>query len=279
MAWVLAIGLNYWLFLSRLSANQELVGYWTEGFPRLTSVIGFVGWARSTFMDVFERTMDLELAPAAALAFLIGCYVVIKRRKRGISAALLLPWGFCFIAGLLHYYPFKDRLILFLIPSVVLIVAMGFESFFRPARGTLVAAIGILLALTALSGIVGTMTEDGVDGFPDERLRPVLQRLSTESRPGDAIMLWRRSAPQFRYYAQVYDFPLPESRTHLTEGQDPRAILQPLLGGGRRVWLISAQKYGKVHARYAQENDVAVVRDEIQVGQSGAVLLISRAPR
>lgn len=60
------------------------------------------------------------------IAFCLGLYCLYRKNKF-VLFSVLLPVGFTLFAGLIHVYPFAERLLLFLIPNFILIFVASLE--------------------------------------------------------------------------------------------------------------------------------------------------------
>ncbi len=89
----------------------------------------------------------LGVLPSAFLA--LGLYLVgassLGLRWRGGLYLLLAPVLFTLLASALHQYPFHGRLLLFLVPTVHLLVGEGAAALGRPGGPILTAALAACL--------------------------------------------------------------------------------------------------------------------------------------
>src|SRR5262249_9142927 len=136
---------------------------------------------------------DISLAGIGALALFVGCRYLAAGRAREL-ALLLSPLPFVLLASGLHKYPFGDRLVLFLVPSVLLLIAAGAEQVRArtaavfPFLGT--AFVGLLfLAPVLASG--GKLLQPG----RGDELRPALGYLRDHRQKDDLIYIYTTSWP------------------------------------------------------------------------------------
>ncbi|MFP4027272.1 MAG: glycosyltransferase family 39 protein [Candidatus Brocadiia bacterium] len=275
LIWIVLIGLNYWLFLKRFTHRQDLLDYWGEGFPAFKSVPATAEWIRSSLTDVFERTMDLDLAFASVLVFLIGTYRGIKDSKRSRAAALLLPWFFCLIAASMHLYPFKGRLILFLIPSVVIFTGKGLAVMLPGGKNKILTAAGIIAICLVYGGAIGTMLDDGIDGAEDEMLRPVFRHISQNDTGEDILYLYPYCSPQFRYYETVYNFGVEAEMIIPRKSARHRQRLRKYLRDNKRVWVVYPDDREDMRPIVEKAHQGAGnMHHHFQAGNSGTYLLV-----
>jgi hypothetical protein len=88
------------------------------------------------------------VAMPAVLLFLAGC-LVMSRQKTTIFALLMAPFGFTLAATFLHQYPFHGRLVLFLVPAILIMLAAGADWFLErvPGRGGRAVVFAAILLL------------------------------------------------------------------------------------------------------------------------------------
>ena len=145
--WIVSFGLVYILFYRDGVSNSYLNTYWSFAFlqPNLTSLF-------SAVLGVFAFvTSELYLEVGVLVVILFGFGVGLWMLPRRVSLVLLAPILPTMAASLLHLYPFSHRLVLFMLPGVILIVAVGLGSVWQRvyAHQKLVAA-GIAVLLSGL---------------------------------------------------------------------------------------------------------------------------------
>ena len=249
--WVASFAANYYFFLRQLDTNRYLQDYWQLAFPPLNA--GLVSWLPRQFLAGFERPAGFALADVAALIFLLGCVHLIRTSPRTLCL-LISPLAVCFAASLLRKYPFGDRLLIFGIPLVLLVMGAGVFGRFWAARERLAPAV----MLTALFlPVVGSAVLGIFRPVTREELRPVLDAVSAEVAPGDVIYVYYGARPAFHFYTTVVGRLAFRDAT-IVYGTNNRARNHVLdrdgnwlryqaevnrLRGLRRVWLIVAHSY------------------------------------
>ena len=241
------------LFLRQLDSNRILVDYWLSAFPPLDA--GLVSWLPRQFLAAFETPAGFALAPVAALIFLLGCLHLIRTSPRTLCL-LISPLAVCFVASLFRKYPFGDRLLIFALPLVLLVMGSGVLGSFWAPRERLAPAIMFIVLLfppvgSAVLGVFRPVTR--------EELRPVLEAVSAEVRPGDVIYVYWGAGPAFRFYTNVAGSFAFKNAT-IVYGRRHRARNHVLdrdgnwlryqaetnrLRGLRRVWLIVSHSDGR----------------------------------
>jgi hypothetical protein len=143
---------------------------------------------------------ELVVLLAAALCVVGAVSLLAKRRERGL--ALLSPIVFMLIAWGLGKYPLLGRTQLFLVPIYALLLAEGAVHLVTTARRSAVrvgsvlaaAAVGIAIVVPAVGQVVRTPTSN--------ELKPVLDHIAREQRPGDTVYVYYTAQPQLRYYLE-----------------------------------------------------------------------------
>jgi hypothetical protein len=119
LAWMCSFAAAYLLFYSSSTANSDLNTYWAFAFLSLNP------------LSIFGALIGLLVFLVGGLEIgwlviaIIGLGAGLRSLPWRISVLLLSPILFTLMAAVLHLYPFSHRLILFLIPGVLLVVAAG----------------------------------------------------------------------------------------------------------------------------------------------------------
>jgi hypothetical protein len=178
----------------------------------------------------------------AALPFLVGCSSLLRRDPtRGWY--LIAPLLLVLAAACLRVYPFAERLILFLVPGTLLLIAEGVAYFARqlgrraPATAFLVALllVPVYLRVPALIAEPPMVRE----------VRPLLHYIAEHRRPGDLIYVYRYAWAATTFYMPRFGLDAED----IIWGQessypDEFARVQELrkIAGRGRVWLVFAQE-------------------------------------
>jgi hypothetical protein len=84
-----------------------------------------IEWFFSAFFKMFSNPLGLPFPLAAGLVFIVGCVALLKNKTRLLM--LISPVAFTLLASGVHKYPFGRRLLLFLIPLLLIVIAAGIE--------------------------------------------------------------------------------------------------------------------------------------------------------
>ncbi|OPX17403.1 hypothetical protein BXT86_06695 [candidate division WOR-3 bacterium 4484_100] len=240
----------YRLSLIRIiSHNPELVTTWQNAFlPLIPCSLNDLARLGYCLAKVLKNPIGLSIYELflAAVAFVIGTvYMYIK--KRNILLLLLIPIFLTTIASALKRYPFEGRLLLFLVPLLLPIIAEGIIYIAKKtARGSiLIASLFPLIIVLGPAAVAGYHI---IKPRAPEELRPVLQYLQKNKKEEDTIYLYYASINAYNYYKEFLTLEGPvvygnPSRQHWGNYFEE---LKKLKGKGRVWFLFShiATKFG-----------------------------------
>lgn len=249
-------GVNF-LFMYRISArnlNEStfLNTFWSEAFlPFPPRSPGDLRLYLSTFLGLFEAMYkdpeagsftSQRMSVAATLVWLLGIIVLIRKRDWRLTALLVGPLVFAAAAAALHKYPLRDRLSLFAVGPLLLMMTVGVEAAWRSAD-PLARTIGrlfviILLLLPASHAVQFLLAR------PAPRSgRAALAQLVKAWQPGDvAVTVWisGQLVPFYRDFAHVDGLSRIAPIYHAEDPLEFEAMASPAgaLRAHPRVWLI-----------------------------------------
>jgi len=237
-AWLLSFGAEFLLLLRSQSRMSKLQEYWAGQFAPLPprSFEG-VRWFTDKFFDFFTNPAGFNRADVAALLFLVGV-LHLWRRDRVTLALLTLPAGFALLASSAHLYPFSGRLLLFLVPLAIVVIATGLEPVARLrgrySRALLYLVLAFLTFEPGLHAVYRLARPRG-----REEMRSVLAYIQAHRLPGDLVYVDDGGMAAFLYYARRFGF--REDRTVFGEEHDTSKGYRmevARLPAGRRVWAV-----------------------------------------
>lgn len=210
--WVLSF-LTMYHFISgggiaRSSIGEWLIQFWTinDGFmpPPWTSAA--YDWLLRHYLAMFSFPAGFGIPEVAGILFLVGA-VSLGFRKRGMLFIIAFPLVLAIMASALHKYPFADRLLLFLLPAVYLLLAEALV-FLKLQLPHLPRPHWIdipIKALLIISLVSSTLLDLPTVRFMEE-IKPLLQQLQKQRAPQDTLYLYHWAEPAFRFYAKEYGF-------------------------------------------------------------------------
>jgi hypothetical protein len=170
--------------------------------------------ARSGLL-LFRGSLGLGTWPAVLFTTLalVGAVSFALRRAWRTLCVLLSPLPFMLAASAAELYPFGNRFTLFYVPFGLLLVAEGAWALVKAVHSRFsgsptrtrasVFAAGLWCAgvLVVAAGSAAAHFDDP----PAEAIKPALEAVQDDWRPGDTLFLYFASQYAFRYYAECDD--------------------------------------------------------------------------
>ena len=238
------------LLLERRNLSPEdlfiLGKYWKYGFPPRPAGLGEIprwlamaSWRLLTYLFDLDPTSPFTAVLLAAI--LLGA-VFLALQRLEVFLLVVTPVMLVLTAAVVHLLPFRQRLMLFLLPLLLLLVGefVGALSLRVVPWGPAVAwVMGI-----ALFGLAAWQTISRVPEYRDE-LRPVLEAMPRFARPGDSVYVYNGAIRAFQYYQGRRPLPFQNVFLGCCSRDQWRLEAESLmrLGGRGRVWLILSQWY------------------------------------
>lgn len=155
--------------------------------------------------------MPRTLIGLAVFLVAIGAVIMARQRWPRLAALVLIVVA-AGLAAEIHRYPLVGRLALFLVPLVLLLLALGAVTLVRstPAavRGVVFGAVLLLLAAPFWTGLRHLRRPPTAQAGTPATLQPtrhLLARLADAWRPGDTLYVSIKSQLAFRYYLTCHD--------------------------------------------------------------------------
>lgn len=236
---------NYQLSLEAISKNRALVDFWQPSFmPLPPTNFNDLKWFPYVFLRTFKFPVGLSVYELllAVLSFLFG-FAVLFYKKTKIFLLLILPILFTLLASGLQKYPFEGRLLLFLTPVMILIIAEGIE-YIRKTSSQGSPLIGFALVFILLIHPVCLAGYRLFKPRAPEELRPMMEYVAEHYRTGDIVYVYYASINAFRYYAHRFDY--TDNYIQGIEARDNWSAyykeIEQLKGKGR-VWFLFSHIY------------------------------------
>lgn len=238
--WTASFAGFYLISVREVANNKFFYLYWASAFmPHDLASIATWKWLFQHLLSMF-RNPGGTFAEPAIICFSVGA-VVLLRSDREKFWMLVSPIVIALVLSYLGKYPFEGRLLLFLAPTLFLLIAAGLNYFFEDRRRSLVVVGYALLVLIAAQPIArSTKYLLGRKSGQEEEIRPVLQRVKAHSQPGDWCYVYHWARFQYWYYSTVYHLGCENvsiGNPHIDMPNDYKAEVDALIGHPR-VWLI-----------------------------------------
>lgn len=271
-SWLLSFILFYWLSLSKLAADEDLIASWSKAFP--SSPFDII-WLLDALGKFFYRPLGFEawMDGLAIIAFVVGC-VACWQRKKSTLLLLLSPLFMTLAAAYLQKYPFRSRLVLFLTPFFILLIAEGVNYILKKAANSRREWVGITAAFLTVLLLWQPMVSAAsilIQPKWKSEIKPAISFIQTNQKPGDILYIYQRGIYQFLYYAEKYgyqegDYILGVDDLDKYDGrgvseEERQRYLNDLnnLRGNARVWLLfshAAPSENQLFQSYLAENGV-----------------------
>ncbi len=123
LAWLTSFGLFYFLTIAKTMNNEDLASSWSSRYP---ATFWDIEWLFDALGRFFYNPMGFTgiTDGIGIFAFIFGC-VAWYSKNRTFLGALIAPFVATLAAAYLHQYPFRERLVVFLVPLGIIIIAEG----------------------------------------------------------------------------------------------------------------------------------------------------------
>jgi hypothetical protein len=242
--WPTSFLLSFRASLRGLTRDTVLLDYWQGAFAPFPPRSGAdVRWFIDAFFGIFSDPVGLTLVGVAAVAALVGM-VEFSSKHSARLVLLLTPLAATLAASALHRYPFRGRLLLFLVPSLILLIAAGLERIRTRTSDTLpyfsFLLIGFLFLhplLDAGSGLIKPRTK--------EEIKPVIRYVENHRQDGDFLYLYYATLRPFQYYSARHLIAPMDEMTGVESRQNWASYRKDLgqLRGKKRVWILFSHVY------------------------------------
>jgi len=162
LVWLVSFAGVYRVGMTHLDNRDGMWAFWSFAFPVLPPrTVWDALWPVRRVFYLFVNPLNFETPLGATLSalpavgfFLVGC-VSLARRDRLKFGMLVGPALFALLAAYSRLYPFHGRLVLFLVPSLLILVAEGAECAGRAAnrRWVWCAILGSILAFPTVDAV------------------------------------------------------------------------------------------------------------------------------
>lgn len=202
--WLISFATLYFSITTHAMKNRFLQTAWGREYPG--TIFDFV-WLIDAYGRLFHHPLGFPgpLDGVAMVAFVIGCFAFFKLKRKRELLILMAPSFAALAAAYLHKYPFRARLILFLAPFFMLVIAEG--AAYLLAQLNKRKAIGIFgLVLTGLLLVPPLNRASSFIISPEtkEEGRAAYAYVKAHKQPGDLI--YAGAYRHFKYYAPRFNF-------------------------------------------------------------------------
>lgn len=231
---VFAVWLASFIFLYKVSLSQMVNGEslkatWVGAFgPEQIFSVATLFWLRDVFFEMFRHPLGMyfpklpfHVGILGSLIFFVGWWQLLKKDKERFLI-FVIPILITLLAALLGKYPFRGRVILFLVPSIIVVMSYSMELRSKKARwlsSTIVAVIALIL-LYQPTVMALYKVKRGRGG--SEHNRQTLAFMQENYLPGDMIFFNTSGQFSFWYYAKVLGYYADLQKVYLGEYEGNR---------------------------------------------------------
>jgi hypothetical protein len=177
-------------------------------------------------------------APSIFTIVLLAGVWALYQRRRDAFFLLILPIAFGVLSSAFKVYPFTGRVATYLLPGLLLITAAGAHYLVSRWPSKLHLLLPTAFCLLILAPVYAAATT--LPPFWLQHLRPILEHVQAEFRPGDAIFVHYGAGQAFHYYSGRLRLPSDRVVIGRCSAVQPREYLRQIdvLRGFSRVWVI-----------------------------------------
>ena len=233
--------------------RESLHRYWADGFPPSSAALGLVmWWPWHPLKSLLGSGGPSGLAypyPGLFLALIVLGWVVLWRRRTGAALLILAPIAVTLGAAAADQYPFSDRLILFLVPSLLLALGASIE-YIRQRVSLMFHPLGLTLCLL-LVGLPLLRVFKTPPAYEAEHMKPVLSYLQARRQPDDRVYAFWGALDAIRWYGTRYGLDSNDYSAGSYHRGDDRRYFEELdaFRGQPRVWILVTHALPGYHER------------------------------
>jgi hypothetical protein len=246
-SWAIAFLILYLTFYRSVGQQAYIVDYWND----LNGLMPMPPWRDPSWFPTRTGaflTGVVGLPPYVLLdlgLYVLGLVSFCMRGKWQWTAWLLGSILFTLLGSAVANYPFKGRLILFLIPAALLGVGEGIESIAsylkaRPILGRTALWITALFLLwtPAYSAWSGLMQPRSAPYKED--IKPVLIYIQEHKQPSDWIVVYQQASVTYSFYAPFFDLDRHQTIILPDYRKQPRKYekIVDVLPENQRIWFV-----------------------------------------
>ncbi|TDI81608.1 MAG: hypothetical protein E2O83_00725 [Bacteroidetes bacterium] len=259
IAWLISFGAYYYYFIYDHPLKPFMMNYWKEHFlPLNHSGNEALDFLRIHFQDIYYKWLLLENFWVAAIWIsVLGIVYLVLLKKFKLLYFLLFPILLHLILSAFKLYPFEGRLILYLMPSLLLILFYGLFAILEKVNimlkilSTRKFNRSIQIPLVILVIPIIFVLSKTLENFPIERqnIKSSLSFIEKNIKDKEPIYIYFASKYAFAFYKNKY----PNLLKHtIVIGKDHKNQWENHYNDIRNIdsdfWMIFS------HVRYSKES-------------------------
>ncbi len=234
----ISAALLYFLHLRHLSASAFLVSFWDDAFVPFPPTLH---WLITSWEELLKAPLALDASPLLIfLLFLMGCWGLWRRSPK-MASAIFLTFALVIFAGVLQKYPLAERMLLFVAPSFLLLIAAGLDTLKRLLARKMPKTAWMLILLVGLYLLYAPFSEALFrlkTPLYREHIRPTMAYLKENLREDDLVYVYYYAEPAFLFYLPKYHLEDISYRLGSENQQNPENYLTEIENFEGRVWFL-----------------------------------------
>ncbi|CAN0524499.1 unnamed protein product, partial [Laminaria digitata] len=140
------------------------------------------------FLYFFERPGALTSRYLAGLIFVVGVVWLVRRGKKAHVLALVVPFLLAILASAIGKYSSVGRLVLFALPSMVAVLAVGVVALAQLAKKA-ASPVAVAIVLVLVAPRIGQTYAKVLDPVAPTELQHIMAEMKPTWRRGDPVYL------------------------------------------------------------------------------------------
>jgi hypothetical protein len=236
LIWGINFGVLYLVSLRSSLGNPVMQVWWTSFFMPISW--NTPAWIAQAFVSLLQNPGPFSYVVAKWIGcplLLLGA-ISISLRMRAHAPLILIPIGTTLLASALHIYPFGDRVVLFMLPMLFLLVGEGLDrivAFALIYSRSVAWAFGMLLVVLmayAPARLALSNLRYPVDYWDVKTVMAFLQ----QHQNGDPIYVYYGGEPAFRFYRRQFGLNSQNILMGKESRKDPQNYLLEIRKAGIR---------------------------------------------
>ncbi|MDD3374714.1 MAG: hypothetical protein PHY73_03195 [Candidatus Omnitrophica bacterium] len=204
-AWITSLAGLYQISFKHMVSMDSLTSSWPGAFgPKPFFTIEGATWLKTVFSEMFINPGAMAFPLFCGLLFFIGI-IDLFRKERKLCCYLGIPIFITLLAAILGKYPFRGRLLIFLVPSLIIFVIHGIfwiSSFFRKYK---TITVFFLVFIISHSALIKT-SNSFVSSYCQQDNRKMLSTFKEKYKEGDIFFSTPHGLLAFWYYSTSLNY-------------------------------------------------------------------------
>ncbi len=246
---LISFGILYTLIVSKSTGAEGLVDYWNDYYMP-TQLSSLLKWIPFIISDTLKNTLGFK-SYATYLGFILittGMILLIYEKKFREIFYFFLPLVFVLIASIFQKYPFGERVIFFMLPS--LFVPVTYALFRLKELNKILFVPMYLITLLSL-GYVSYIYMNGI--VYREPVRQVMEQMKKEYVSETPIIVTGTAKNSWKYYNRRFDI----NSNPTFSSWDQQDILDKIGDLDKETWVVwshIAKKNSEAYLEFLRQN-------------------------